>query len=233
VCAGRVGPCPRSPRLHNTMTLRELEQLVGLGEGLSLEFKRQVPRPERIAKEVVALANTHGGRIVLGVDDDGTITGVNDASEEKFLLRQAIQTHCVPEVEYRTERVVVGDRRDVLVVIVPESSSKPHIVVPETAINGEGPAYVRVEERSVEASDETVQQLRDQSPTGSVTFEFGETESLLMRYLDDYGRITVSQLAQLADIPRERASQTLLRLTRADLLHLHADEEGDYFMLSY
>ena len=215
------------------MTLRELEQLVGLGEGLSLEFKRQVPRPERIAKEVVALANTHGGRIVLGVDDDGTITGVNDAEEEKFLLRQAIQTHCTPAVEYQTQRVVVGDRRDVLVVIVPESSSKPHVVISESTTNGEGPAYVRVEERSVVASDETVQQLRDQTPSGNVTFEFGETESLLMRYLDDYGRITVAQLAKVADIPPERASQTLLRLTRADLLHLHADEEGDYFTLSY
>jgi predicted HTH transcriptional regulator len=216
------------------MTLRELEQLVGLGEGLSLEFKRQVPRPERIAKEVVALANTHGGRIVLGVDDDGTITGVNDASEEKFLLHQATQAHCSPAVEYSTKRVVVGDRRDVLVVVVPESQTKPHFVVPEpSSSNGGGPAYVRVEERSVEASDETVQQLREQVPSGSVTFEFGETESLLMRYLDDYGRITVPQLAQLADIPPERASQTLLRLTRADLLRLHADEEGDYFTLGY
>jgi DNA-binding IscR family transcriptional regulator len=66
-----------------------------------------------------------------------------------------------------------------------------------------------------------------------VTFEFGDTESLLMRYLDDYGRITVPQLAQLADISPERASQTLLRLTRADLLYLHPDEDGDYFTLNY
>jgi predicted HTH transcriptional regulator len=57
------------------MTLRELEQLVELGEGISLEFKRRVPQPERIAKEIVALANTNGGRIVLGVSDDGTIEG--------------------------------------------------------------------------------------------------------------------------------------------------------------
>lgn len=216
------------------MTFRELEQLVELGEGISLEFKRQVPRPKRIAKEVVALANTHGGRIVLGVDDDGTITGVNDASEEEFLLRQATQAHCVPTVEYHTERVVVGERQDVLVVVVPESRSKPHVVVEGApSSNGEGPVYVRVEERSVEASDETVEQLRNQTPSGGVTFEFGETESLLMRYLDDYGRITVSELAQLANIPAERASQTLLRLTRANLLHLHPSEEGDYFTLNY
>jgi predicted HTH transcriptional regulator len=216
------------------MTPRELEQLVDLGEGISVEFKRRVPQPERIAKEIVALTNTHGGRIVLGVDDDGTILGIDHASEEEFLLRQAVEAHCRPPVEYQTERIVVEPRCDVLVVTIPESSTKPHVVVsnPEEG-RDEGGAYVRVEAKSVEASPETMQELRDQKDRAGVTFEFGETESLLMRYLDDYGRISVSQLAQLADIPPERASQTLLRLTKADLLHLHPDEDGDYFTLNY
>ena len=215
------------------MTLRELEQLVELGEGISLEFKRRVPQPERIAKEIVALANTNGGRIVLGVSDDGTIEGFEHIAEQQFLLRQATEAHCSPPVQYDTERVVVGDRRDVVVVTVPESQEKPHFLTSNSATNGEGPVYVRVEDRSVEATSETVQRLREQRPEGSVTFEFGDTESLLMRYLDDYGRISVSQLEQLADISPEHASQTLLRLTRADLLHLHNSEEGDYFTLNY
>jgi len=215
------------------MTLRELEQLVELGEGISLEFKRRVPRPERIAKEIVALANTNGGRIVLGVSDDGTIEGFENISEQQFLLRQATETHCAPPVDYETERIMVADLRDVIVVTVPESDNKPHFVVSDPSSNREGPAYVRVEERSVEASKETVERLRNQETDGGVTFEFGETESLLMRYLDDYGRITVAQFAQLADISPERASQTLLRLTRADLLYLHNAEEGDYFTLNY
>jgi Predicted transcriptional regulator containing an HTH domain and an uncharacterized domain shared with the mammalian protein Schlafen len=216
------------------MTARELEQLVDLGEGLSVEFKRRVPQPERIAKEIVALTNTHGGRIVLGVDDDGTIMGIDHASEEEFLLRQAVEAHCRPSVDYQTERIVVEPRCDVLVVTIPESSTKPHVVVSDPEEDREeGAAYVRVEAKSVEASPETVQELREQKDRSGVTFEFGETESLLMRYLDDYGRISVSQLAQLADIPPERASQTLLRLTKADLLHLHPDEDGDYFTLNY
>jgi len=215
------------------MTRRELEQLVDLGEGINVEFKRRVPQPERIAKEMVALTNTHGGRIVLGVDDDGTIPGINHASEEQFLLRQAVEAHCRPVVEYRTERVIVEPRRDVLVVTIPESSTKPHRVVVDGKSRDEGTAYVRVETKSVEASPETEQELRDQEDRSGVTFEFGDTESLLMRYLDDYGRISVSQLAQLADISPERASRTLLRLTKADLLHHHPDEEGDYFTLNY
>jgi predicted HTH transcriptional regulator len=215
------------------MTPRELEQLVDLGEGISLEFKRRVPQPERIAKEILAFANTNGGRIVLGVSDDGTIEGFEHIAEQQFLLRQATERHCSPPVEYDTERIVVGDRQDVIVVTVPESRTKPHFLVSDPSANGEGPVYVRVEERSIEASDETVQKLREQRAEENVTFEFDETESLLMRYLDDYGRISVPQLAQLADISPEHASQTLLRLARADLLHLHESEDGDYFTLNY
>ena len=216
------------------MTRRELEQLVELGEGINVEFKRRVPQPQRIAKEIVALTNTHGGRVVLGVDDDGTILGIDHASEEEFLLRQAVEAHCRPAVEYETERIVVEPRCDVLVVTIPESSTKPHRVVENEGDSGEaGTAYVRVEAKSIEAGAETLEELRNQKDRSGVTFEFGETESLLMRYLDDYGRISVSQLAQLADISPERASQTLLRLTKADLLHLHPDEDGDYFTLDY
>jgi predicted HTH transcriptional regulator len=216
------------------MTLRELEQLVALGEGISLEFKRRVPRPERIAKEIVALANTNGGRIVLGVGDDGSIEGFEHIAEQQFLLRQATEAHCSPPVEYQTKRVVVGDHRDVIVVTVPESTMKPHVVLDDPpAPNGQGPAYVRVEDRSIEASDDTLQRLEHQAAEEGVTFEFGEIESMLMRYLDDYGRISVSELAKLADITPERASQTLLRLTRADLLHLNNGEDGDYFTLNY
>ena len=213
------------------MTRRELEQLVDLGEGINVEFKRRVPQPERIAKEIVALTNTHGGRIVLGVDDDGKILGIDHASEEEFLLRQAVEAHCRPVVEYQTERIVMEPRCDVLVVTIPESSTKPHGVV----LDGEeeGTPYIRVDAKSIEASPETIKELREQKERSGVTFEFGETESLLMRYLDDYGRISVSQLAQLADISPERASQTLLRLTKADLLHLHPNEDGDYFTLNY
>jgi predicted HTH transcriptional regulator len=216
------------------MTRRELEQLVELGEGISLEFKRRVPQPQRIAKEIVALTNTNGGRIVLGVDDDGTIKGIDHASEEEFLLRQAVNAHCRPVVEYQTERVVVEPRCDVLVVTIEESENKPHRMVADEEAAGEaGAAYVRVEAKSIEASDETIREMQEEDVQDGVTFEFGDTESLLMRYLDDYGRISVSQLSQLADISPERASQTLLRLTKADLLHLHPDEDGDYFTLNY
>lgn len=212
------------------MTFQELKQLAALGEGPSLEFKRRVPRPERIAKELIALANTDGGRILLGVGDDGTLTGVDDTAEEEFMLRHAVKNHCWPEVAYETERVVIAPRRDVIVVNVPESREKPHKLI---ADGTEGTAYVRVREMSVEASPESIELMRNGEKDDGVTVQFGEKESLLMRYLNDYGRITVAQFAQLANIPSGRASETLISMTKANVLRLHADRKEDYFTLAY
>jgi predicted HTH transcriptional regulator len=213
------------------MTLRELKQLVSLGEGRTLEFKHRVPRSERIAKEVIALANTDGGRILLGVDDDGTLVGVDDAAEESFMLRRAISQLCDPPVSYHIDRVVIAPRRDVLVVRVPESPGKPHML--RDTPNRHGLAYVRVDDMSVEASPESVQLMESDASTNGVSVSFGASESLLLSYLNDYGRITVTEFARMADLPKEEASAILVQLTQADLLMLHANRDEDFFTLSY
>ncbi|MEX1054891.1 MAG: ATP-binding protein, partial [Rhodothermales bacterium] len=93
------------------MTLQELTQLASLGEGANLEFKRKVPRPERFAKEMIAFANTQGGRLLLGVDDDGAVVGLRDVEEEEFVLNRAMSRHCSPELSFSMEHVPVAHRR--------------------------------------------------------------------------------------------------------------------------
>ncbi len=217
------------------MKIEELSRLVLLGEGLTLEFKNKVPRPERIAKEVIAFANTQGGRLLIGVDDDGAIKGVKDSSEEEYALKEALEIHCDPPVDFTTERIPVSNKRNVILVHVPQSKRKPHQLI--NLINGSGEVastvYIRVEDMSVEASREHVRLMRAQKKQDDVVFEFGDKEKVLMRYLENYGRITVAQFAKLVDIPSRRASHTLVLLTKANVLQLHPDSKHDYFTLAY
>ena len=103
------------------MNARDLSRLAAMGEGLTLEFKRKVPRAARLAKEVIALANTAGGYVLIGVDDDGTVMGVRDSFEEQYALAEAVNSHISPAVELEIERVEVARRREALVVRVPLS----------------------------------------------------------------------------------------------------------------
>jgi predicted HTH transcriptional regulator len=210
------------------MELSDVRRLVAAGEGSAIEFKRRVPSSERIAKEIVALANSGGGTLLLGVDDDGTIRGVRDAEEEMYALRTALESHCRPKVSMHIDRAAVTQRRDVIVVRVPSSSRKPHFVVSE----GRRTAYVRIEDRSVEASREVTALMRASRSKRDVWFEFGEHEQALMRYLEHYGRITVRQFARLAGISHRRASSTLVRLATANVLVLHARDDEDIFTVA-
>lgn len=57
-------------------TKTELRSLITSGENSEIEFKRDDLRPHELARELVAFANTYGGKVLLGVDDDGTVSGL-------------------------------------------------------------------------------------------------------------------------------------------------------------
>ncbi len=218
------------------MNVDDLKRLVALGEGAHLEFKHRVPRPDRMAKEVIALANTGGGRVLLGVDDDGSIVGVKDSNEELFALQNALESYCEPPVTLNVEGVRVSRKRDVLVIDVPRSAVKPHYLR-KGACNGSEPngrkAYVRVGAESVEASREAVKLMKAERNPRDTRFTFGEAEQKLMAYLERYERITVREYARLAGIPPKRASHTLVLMARAEVLRLHSDPKEDYFTVAY
>ncbi len=214
------------------MTPLDVAHLAATGEGLTVEFKKRVPRPERIAREVIAFANTDGGRVLIGVDDDGTLVGLKDVIEEEYTLRDALSRRCAPLIRYGTERVVLSNRREVLVVRVPASTERPHMLVGDDG--AAAVAFVRVGASSVEASKEAVKLMRRRAQDAAgVRFEFGEKEGLLMRYLDAYGRVTVAAFAKMAGIPERQASHTLVLLTRAGLLEHHLGHPDDHFTRAY
>lgn len=224
-------PRERRPYANDGFTIGDVRRLVAMGEGLHIEFKQRVPEGDRVAREVTALANTRGGRLIVGVTDDGEIVGVRDSEEEEFSLHEALQQHCEPPVRHSIRRIPLSRRRDVLLVEVPESTSKPHAVVDGLEADRRT-VYVRVDDMSVEASREAVRLMKADGEAAAVRFEFGEKELKLMRYLDEYGRISVDQFARIAGVPRRTASHTLVLLTRGGLLAHHLDAAGDYFTVS-
>ena len=68
------------------MNYVDIDNFIGEGENTYLEFKRKVSSPEKIARTISAFANTKGGYILFGVDDDGTIIGVRSEKEEIELI---------------------------------------------------------------------------------------------------------------------------------------------------
>ncbi len=209
------------------MTREHLTQLVAHGEGLHVEFKQRVPAPERFAKEITAFANTSGGYLLIGVEDDGMLCGLKDAAEEEYALKKALASHTIPVVNVEVKRVQISRTRVVIVVTVRESKLRPHYVL--DSATERRLVYVRIEDKSVEASREARKLMHHSSTNENVLIELRQKETILLRYLENHGHITVRQFAHIAGIPCASASRTLVRLTRAEVLEHHADLTEDYF----
>ena len=110
------------------MTKSELLELIANGENSGVEFKRDDLRPEQLAKEVVALANFQGGRILLGVDDDGTFTGIQRADLERWVMDTVFGRYVHPMIIPFYEEVQADEQHRVAVITVSQGVTKPYVV---------------------------------------------------------------------------------------------------------
>lgn len=110
------------------MTKTELLELIASGENSGVEFKRDELRPEKLAKEVVALANLRGGQILLGVEDDGTISGINRDDLEHWVVDTVFKRYVHPVIDPFYQEVKFGDGKRVAVVSLTEGAAKPYVV---------------------------------------------------------------------------------------------------------
>lgn len=110
------------------MLKTELLELIGAGENSGIEFKRDDLRPEQLAKELVAFANVRGGRLLIGVEDDGSITGIGRHNLELWIMDTVFGRYIHPAIIPYYEEMVLDDSKRVAVVTVEQGVAKPYVV---------------------------------------------------------------------------------------------------------
>ena len=209
------------------MTLQEVKSLAAKGEGLRIEFKKKAAYPEKIVREVIALANTEGGDLLIGVDDDGTVSGQRFIEEEIFVMEKAIRELIFPALIFEVFTIKLTEKKGVAVFRIPLSSERPHYLK-----SGEKKqSFIRVADRSVQASREVWEVLKKSRTPKDIVFTYGRKEEILMKALGEYGKITLKEYTKIAGIPIFLASKTLVRLVAANVLAIHPQETEDYFTL--
>ena len=213
-----------------SVTIQDIKKLVRLGENQQVEFKRKVAHPDKIVREVVAFANTDGGYLLVGIGDDGSIPGLKYADEHDYLLKKAISELCKPAIDYKSEIVPITDDLAVLYYFIKPSRRRPHYARTH-ATQALGKAYVRVRDRSIQASNEMRQILKKGRKYKNVHFTYGENEKKLMEHFRDHKSISLLEYATIAHISGELASRILVKLCLANVLKIMPAEKGDVYLL--
>ncbi|MFZ9044799.1 MAG: helix-turn-helix domain-containing protein [Cyclobacteriaceae bacterium] len=211
------------------MDFISLKKLVQSGETDQVEFKRKVRHPEKIVRELVAFANTKGGELFIGVNDDLSIPGLQHPDEDDFLMQKSIRELCRPSLYFVSTIIPISDSRGIVHITVPESESKPHYAL-KTKNQRWGTAYVRVDDKSLQASRELCQILKLTKRNHHHYFSYGEKEKQLMNYLGEHEFITLNTFIEAASIKRREASDILVNLTLSNALKIIPKEGEDWFV---
>jgi predicted HTH transcriptional regulator len=122
--------------------MSELLHLIAKGEGIQLEFKTEVTDSKDIAATLVALANTKGGSVLIGVKDSGKIKGINP-SEEEYMIEEAVVHFTKPKVAY--SKSIWQERHYFVIEIEVDQSNVKHRALSE---GGEWKSFVRIDDHT-------------------------------------------------------------------------------------
>ena len=137
--------------------MEDFAGLLSLPEGKTLEFKRDLSSPKNLLKTLVAFANTAGGRVIVGVEDQTRAAlGVESPLDEEerlgSMIADSIEPRLVPNIE-----MVTVDGKTLLILEVYLSNSRPHYIRSEGAEQG---VYVRLGSSNRQADLELIDELR-------------------------------------------------------------------------
>ena len=186
---------------------RYLLNLISEGEHQQQDFKYRVDDALKLAKSVSAFANTDGGRLLIGVRDDGHLSGVRK-EEEIYMMHKAAYKCCQPEASVRFDTYHV-EGRTIVIATVPPSDKKPICAQDE---DGRMRAYVRIKDENIVASPVLFALWREsQQPEGAM-ITYDDDICQLLNVMQ--GQQTLNQIVRRSKLPRHKVINLLAHLVR-------------------
>lgn len=191
-----------------------------------LDFKFEISDSKRIARSLAAFANTDGGRLLVGVKDNGAIAGVR-SDEEIHMIQAAAEMYCQPKVDYTTEEWEINGKT-VLEVIIPKDTQNKH-KAPDS--QGVYKIFVRVKDENLVADSVLLRVWKSNKFSKSAKITFTETETFLLHYLNENQTITLSEFQEIAHINKRKAEAILADFILVGTINIVQTSQKTYFEL--
>jgi predicted HTH transcriptional regulator len=186
-------------------------ELIEMGEGLTVEFKRTIDSPFKIAKTLASFANTSGGILLVGIADNRNTVGITSELRELQKLERACGQLIEKELLVRCKMIPLG-LKNILRIEVEESAEKPHYAINE---KGERIIYIRTKDKSVPTNrlmlpgegDPATDKLLNTRPVKN-----------LIQYLKQNDALSDKEFARLINVSEKRAARLMNDLLEAGVV---------------
>ena len=204
-----------------------IHALIAQGEHQQQDFKFEISDIGKIAKTLSAFANTDGGRLLIGVKDNGKIAGVR-SEEEQYMIEAAAQLHCRPEVSCQMQSFRV-EGKTILIATIEKSQQRP---VYAKAEDNRWLAYVRVKDENILATPVHLHIWRQgDSPQGEL-LEFTDREQLMLELMARENGLSLNQYCKRAHMPRPLAQRLLAKFIRYGIVTMAFEDRQFRFKLN-
>ena len=206
---------------------RYIRKLIEQGEHQQQDFKFEISDARKIARSLAAFANTDGGRLLVGVKDNGAIAGVR-SNEEYYMVEMAAQLYCKPPVDFIVAEHVI-DGKTILEIDVPKSESGPHYARDK---EDKWMIYIRVKDKNFLANSILLKVWKRRKQTNGTILRYSEPEKNLLTYLSENNQITIREFVQKARISRNAAENILVNFISLGIAEIDFQENETYYRLS-
>ena len=203
-----------------------LRRLIEEGENQKLDFKYCVSDSRKIARTLVAFANTDGGKLLIGVRDNRSIAGIR-TEEEFYMVETAVHLFCRPVITFSIKQHTTGGKT-VLEVDVMKGNEKIFQARDE---NDRWITYFRHKDQNLVANRILKQVWKRESHKNGAHIKFGKSENAVMDHLKKNGFITLSQCRRIAGLASRKAETLLVNLILLKVIKIIPSEKGFVYEL--
>lgn len=204
-----------------------LYKMIREGEHQKQDFKFCINDSKKIARSLVAFANTEGGRLLIGVKDNGRIAGVS-SDEEYYMVEAAAKIYSNPAIEFST-RQHFAEGKTVLEITIEPSIEKPHFAKDD---NGKWLAYFRKNDENKLANKVMLEVWKKKTSKRGIFINYSENEKSLLDWLENNHSVSVSKFARLAHISFLKAEQIIIDFIVLDILKMDFENERISYCLN-
>lgn len=204
----------------------KLKAIILQGEGEQLDFKNKISKESKISKTLVAFANNKGGKLLIGVADDGQVVGVKNEDEERYMLEKAAYRYCKPAIELKFDEAYVDDKL-VLIAEIPESDTKPHYALGD---DGKWWVYIRVKDKSILAGKVVVDVLKRHTSTDGVLITYTEKEKQLLTFLNEQQKALLIDICKHLQLSRRKTQRLLVNMILAGVVKVDTTKETEFYL---